>query len=364
MTYLDNDLALLAALGDEVPLPRMESLTASRARLAAAITAGAEASASPPVAMPPVTVPPADVPPGAGQAGHPTGSARRRAAARWAGRRSLLAAAAVAAAAVVAVTVLSTGSGSPTPGGPATARLTAVQVLDSAAAAALREPAVLPRPGQFYYTEVVTGGAGMTRTWRSVDGSRDGVELDISPQQAVRYRNVIRGCRGGKPAVRLPGDGGNKLEPCRTQPAYLPGMPGTSNGMDDFLARVMSGFYGSHVSARDLRQPVIRLKDVSHVLETNYLLPAQRAALYNYLATTPGLKVVSDVPDATGRRGVAVTWPGQSYSGYLIFDPKTYAYLGMREVLTAGASGNDTTLVSAAIVDQVGQRPAVSQPGI
>ena len=280
------------------------------------------------------------------------------------GRPSLLAAAAVVAAAVVAVTVLSTGGGSPAREGPATARLTAVQVLDSAAAAALREPAVLPRPGQFYYTEVGTAGGGMTRTWRSVDGSRDGVELDISPQQAVRNRTVIYGCRDGKPAVRLGGDGGNQLQPCRTQPAYLPGMPRTSSGMDDFLARVMSGFYGRHLSARDLRQPVIRQKVVSHVLETNYLLPAQRAALYKYLAATPGLKVVSDVPDATGRRGVAVTWPGLTYSGYLIFDPKTYAYLGMREVNTDGSIANDAAMVSAAIVDHVGQRPAVTQPGI
>jgi hypothetical protein len=210
---------------------------------------------------------------------------------------------------------------------------------------------------------VVTSGAGMTRTWRSVDGSRDGVELDISPRQAVRYRNVIHGCRDGKPVVWFPGDGGNKLGPCLTQPAYLPGMPGTSSGMDDFLAVVMSGFYGRHVPARDLRQPAIRLKDAIDVLQTNYLLPKQRAALYNYLATTPGLKVVSDVPDATGRQGVAVTWPGRFYSGYLIFDQKTYAYLGMREILANGASANDTTLVSAAIVDQVGQRPAASRPG-
>jgi hypothetical protein len=316
--------------------------------------------------MPPVTVPPTDVPPGAGQAGQVTGSARRRAAARWAGRPSLLAAAAaVAAAAVVAVTVLSTGDRSSAPVGPATLRLTAVQVLDSAAAAALREPAVLPRPGQFYYLEVVAGGGWMTRTWRSVDGSRNGMELDITPQQAVQYRNVIHGCRGGKPAVRLGGDGGNKRQSCRTQPAYLPGLPGPSSGMDEFLARVMNGFsYGTPLTARDLRNPVIRQKVVSHVLETNYLLPAQRAALYKYLAATAGLKVVADVPDATGRRGVAVTWPGPRFSGYLIFDPKTYAYLGMREVSTDGSIANDTTLVSAAIVDHVGQRPAVSQPGI
>ena len=284
--------------------------------------------------------------------------------ARWSGLPSLLAAA-VAAAAVVAVTVLSTGGGSPAPGGgPATARLTAVQVLDGAAAAALREPAVIPRPGQFYYTQVGMGDVGMTRTWRSVDGSRDGVELDISAQQVVRYRTVIHGCRDGKPAVRLGGDGGNGLRPCRPQPAYLPAMPGTASGMDEFLARVMYGYYGRQLSARDLRQPVIRQKVVTHVLETNYLLPAQRAALYKYLAATPGLRVVTNVPDGTGRRGVAVTWPGGSFTGYLIFDPKTYAYLGLREVLPGSSVANDTTLVSAAIVDHVGQRPAVSQPGI
>ncbi len=67
-------------------------------------------------------------------------------------------------------------AGHPGPG-VQTARLTAAEVLDRAAASALARPTVVPRPGQFVYWKTVDSGHGIAETWHSVDGSRNGFVL-------------------------------------------------------------------------------------------------------------------------------------------------------------------------------------------
>jgi Sigma-70, region 4/Sigma-70 region 2 len=60
---------------------------------------------------------------------------------------------------------------------PATiARLTAEQVLDRAAAAALKQPTVIPRPDQFVYHKEYDSGQ-IHQTWISVDGTRNGLTV-------------------------------------------------------------------------------------------------------------------------------------------------------------------------------------------
>jgi len=140
-----------------------------------------------------------------------------------------------------------------------------------------------------------SGGGVVTRTWRSVDGSRDGLEV------AGVQRTVLLGCVDGNPAVREKGDGGNKVHPCIPEPAYLPDLPTRAAAISGYLARTSSD--------PDLRRgPVLRQKLVDEVLRTNYLLPAQRAALQEFIAATRGMKAVSDLRDGAGRRGVGVSW--------------------------------------------------------
>jgi hypothetical protein len=67
-------------------------------------------------------------------------------------------------------------------------------------------------------------------------------------------------------------------------------------------------------------------KTVGFMLESDYILPAQRAVLYEYLATTPGLVLEHSVRDISGRPGVAVGWSFEGSRAMNIFDPATYAY--------------------------------------
>jgi hypothetical protein len=332
MTYLDNDLALLASLGEQTPLPPLASLAAVRSRLTVAITAepASMAAQAPPAA--------------AGRAASVTGPDDLRPARQWILRRPWLAIGAAAVAAVAAASVLATGG---SPSVPVTARLTAVQVLDHAAAAAQRQATVIPRPGQFYYT-AISGDGFVTRTWRSVDGSRDGLEV-VGTQ-----RTVLTGCVDGSPEVRLGGDGGNKFQPCVTVPAYLPGLPVRAAAIDGYMARSIS-------DPNMRRNPVVRQKFVEKLLRTSYLLPAQQAALYEFIAATPGVTAVSDVRDGAGRLGVGVSSTNGMMTVILIFDPQTYAYLGTTVRYEDRAHGLRTdesvALVATAIVDRVGQLP-------
>ena len=97
-------------------------------------------------------------------------------------------------------------------------------------------------------------------------------------------------------------------------------------------------------------------KTVGFMLESDYILPAQRAALYQYLATSPGLTVQSHVRDVSGRPGIGVVWHFEGSKAMNIFDPRTFAYLGMTTWGEQGEVGGDA-LVQTAIVDQAGQVP-------
>src|ERR1700704_4127659 len=58
----------------------------------------------------------------------------------------------------------------------------------------------------------------------------------------------------------------------------------------------------------EARQFRLRQATVGFMLESDYILPAQRAALYRFLAATPGLTVEAHVRDVSGRPGIGVVW--------------------------------------------------------
>jgi hypothetical protein len=100
-------------------------------------------------------------------------------------------------------------------------------------------------------------------------------------------------------------------------------------------------------------------KTVGGLLDSDYLLPAQQAALYAFLARTPGIRIQPAVADAAGRPGVGVVWSFDGSQAMLVFDPQTYTYLGMS---TRGLDGRigGTALLTTAIVDHAGQVPGAS----
>jgi hypothetical protein len=246
------------------------------------------------------------------------------------------------------------------------ATLTAREVLEHAAAAALKEPVVVPRDDQFAYTKLVGAGGQVELSWLSVDGTRNG--LIETPTNGKMQKTVPLGCVNGSRKIRTPGRDGKPLKgghkpipittpvpmdgpvvtvPCTPERAFFPDMPTTAAAMGPYLEQTQG------VRLNDLND---LSKTVGFMLESDYILPAQRAALYRFLAATPGLTVDPHVRDVSGRPGIGVVWHFYGSKAMNIFDPRTFAYLGMTTWGEKGELGGDA-LVQTAIVDRAGEMP-------
>jgi hypothetical protein len=124
-------------------------------------------------------------------------------------------------------------------------------------------------------------------------------------------------------------------------------MPTTASAMPAYLAKSQG------VRLNDINDVA---KVVAGMFQSDYLLPGQRAALYQFLATAPGLTLERNVKDVSGRPGIGVGWSFKGSTAVLIFDPKTYTLLGMTTRGERGQVGGDA-LLQMAITDQAGQVP-------
>lgn len=274
-----DDLDLLTRLGNETPLPDPASLALARARVVAGLTV---------------------------QRHRP-----------W--RRTMItgsvvaaAAAAVAAAAVTLSTLPPASHPAQSTGG----NVTAAQLLDLAAAAALTQQSVIPRPDQYVYVKELAGGV-VTQVWTPVDDKLSGL--------------IEEGNRA--PAVTS-----------EERPGFYPGMPMSASAMPGFFA-------GLGVDVHD----VYFVHLATEILSNDYLLPAQRAAFYKFLATVQGASVASDVRDAAGRTGTGLVWRVQGVKWMLIFNSRTFAYLGVK--LGDGNGQLSNAQLQKAIVNRPGQLP-------
>jgi hypothetical protein len=334
-----TELELLRELADETALPEPTELAAARARLMHAMPS---------------------------ERGSVAGPLNWRAArTRRPSRRLHLVAATVSVAAAAAVAFMTLGGdahsihspvrSNQTVAGalgrhfPALTHPTAKEILQRAAFVALQTTAATPSPDQFVYTE--NGGAGgqTTQSWMSVDGlqaSRVGNNTfpPCLPGHFVPGELV----EPGSP-LYVPGDGGRV--PCTPQPAYFPDMPTQADGMLAYLEQTQ-GVRGDD-NADDLNDLG---KQVGYMLSSYYLLPAQQAALYEFLAQTPGITAQTGVTDVTGRPGIGVVWSFEGGGGMLIFNPQTYSFLGC-DTRGIGGQIRGTALLTTAIVDHIGQLP-------
>ncbi|WP_326786260.1 CU044_5270 family protein [Streptomyces sp. NBC_00151] len=90
------------------------------------------------------------------------------------------------------------------------------------------------------------------------------------------------------------------------------------------------------------------------------LPPGLRAAAFEAVAKLPAIKIDHDRVDALGRHGIGISYPKMAFG--LVFDPETYAYLGMFERGHSDKNGGFSqvkAVVSQGVVDRIGQRPAV-----
>jgi hypothetical protein len=278
-----NDLDLLTELGNETPLPDPASLAPARARVVAGLTAQ-----------------------------------RRRPSRRTVITGSVVAAtaAAVAAAAVTLSTLAPASHPTPRAGG----NVTAAQLLDLAAAAAVTQQPVIPKPDQYVYSKEVTGGL-VTQVWTPVDDNLSGLIKEGNQAPAVTSEE---------------------------RPGFYPGMPTSASAMPGFFA-------GLGVDVHDIY--FVHL--ATEILSNDYLLPTQRAAFYKFLATVQGSSVASDVRDAAGRPGTGLVWTVQGVKWMLIFDSRTFAYLGVKLGDGSGQAGwiISEAQLQKAIVNRPGQLP-------
>jgi len=286
-----NELELLRDFGAQTRLPEPAELAGARDRVLAALTQE----------------------PGSTQG---RGSARTWRFVR--GGVTVAAAAAIAAAALVVTHV----TASPPV---LTARLTAEQILDRAAAAVLEQPTVIPRPDQFVYHKTYDSGA-IQQSWISVDGTRNGL---IAENHGPR--EIVKGCAPG--------------HRCTPVPDYYPSIPATRSGILAWLRQLRG------IDIPDT--PAGYGSAAADALDFVYLTSAQQHALYRFLAESRKFTAVPSIRDALGRPGVGVAWTIDDVRYTLIFDAKSYVYLGFSEGLPHSGAAIETV----AIVDHVGDLP-------
>jgi hypothetical protein len=358
-----TDIDLFAQLRPEVPLPGLDELGLARSRLTAAITAETDRGVRPEFSVP-----------GGRRAARASGSARRPRA-FWRSRQLALTSAAAAAVAgtAAAVLIFTPDSSTFAPGSstfaappPTAVRLTAARLLRNAASAALRKTATPPRPDQFVYTETETAGAGKSQVWLSVNGTQ-------RPLRISRTGSSVPGVpvpvpRPGQKRLRQPSPRWTpctlahaEASKCFAEAAYFPDMPTQPRRLLAYLTKLkMTDLPGPAEPPGWLANNIG--KAVEQLMGQSYLLPAQKAALYELMAQTPGFTMVRGVRDAIGRTGVGVEWTYQGGKNAIIIGPRTYAYLGERGWPPPGrpepANMTDSSaLIKMAVVNKIDQLP-------
>ncbi|MEV6499442.1 CU044_5270 family protein [Streptomyces prunicolor] len=267
------------------------------------------------------------------------------------GRRPILrmAVAGVAAAAITTTVLIANDSS------PRTQTVSATTVLHGAATEERRlEKPIAPRDDQFIYTKEIIketpAGGGRTRTyvdesWDSVDGSKRSYVSELGHKQWVPVyppNQTDWPPRRWPLLKQLPTDPGKLLIALRDGP-----------GKPDFNRPMKAADW-----------PITQVF-VSGLLRTSVLPKGLRSAAYEALATVPGIKVLPHQKDADGRVGIGIQYVGPAGTPWahggpvLVFDAKTYRYLGMRDRRTAGGTTYEqwSYVAASAVVDRVMQRP-------
>jgi hypothetical protein len=338
-----NDLDLVTVLTPEVPLPEPADLAGARRRLTAAIAAER-----------------------AGARARMRRSWRPRPAKRLVLATSV-AAAAAAAAALIVVPGHSPSAppapGRPAAGPPAGVKLAAAQFFRKAASAAGRQRVTVPGPDQFVYTETEGSNGVASRQWLSAEGNKAGL-VENAGQRSFRSSPCT--VAQAQLAQKNPPGIIARTYHCYEQAGYLPSMPADPHKLLAYLVKVGIADAPPRPGSPQAATPGWFANDlgkcVDYLMQTTYLLPAQRAALFDLMAQTPGFTVVSGARDAIQRTGVAVRWTYEGAPAEIIFNPVSYAYMGDRTWPVPGfhipkGAYEGAALVRMAFVNRAGQLP-------
>ncbi len=264
--------------------------------------------------------------------------------------RRIILAAAVAAAAVgvVVFQTLPDSVGTPT-------SASAAPFLRQAARAVLTAPtfdqqsSVVPQANQYVYSETEDPSGTLVQTWLSVDGNLP---------EVGRWTSGIKG------EVPASGETSNaactvaqaETTQCIPEAGYLPDLPTNPTALLAYLNQISLVDTGSSTASTSGWMDNDLAKGITYLMQTCYLLPAQQSGLFELMAQTPGFTIVPQMTDVIGRVGVGVEWNFESDSGALIFNPTTYALLGVRTwpgppILSAPYDGD--ALLGISIVNSI-----------
>jgi hypothetical protein len=292
-----------------------------------------------------------------GFAGTSLDRARHRVRARRRARFALSGVAVVAAAAVAALVVTTAGPAGPAVRPyrqPAAAAPDNAQLLLGRVALAADDQTVTVRDDQFIYSDTLAQYTSYTKVngkmvgqlqqpyhetlWLPVDNAKTGV----SRIGTKDYRDRTPG------SITSPDY--HFLQTLPTDPDRLLALLRAAVAPDLKYAKA------KHATADDLLWAQLTSLATQPVMP-----PKLAAAVYQAAAKVPGITLVKDTTDASGRHGIGVSHhipDVDDVTQTWIFDPKTYQYLGEREVGTAGGSLHGlTALLSHGVVDQLGQLP-------
>ena len=180
---------------------------------------------------------------------------------------------------------------------------------------------------------------------------------------------TLPGCRDGV-ATRLirektkNGPGRKKTrvtEPCTPIPADQSGLPSDPKRMRDYLY----GLYGESPVGKRTREDLI-FDAVGGIVRESYIPAKVRLALFTATRRIPGVTVHTQAVDPAARRSIALAFVAADTGlrTEYFFDPRSYQYLGTRQVATRAtddAKKGDvlgaTAVWRLAVVDKAGQLP-------
>lgn len=289
---------------------------------------------------------------------------RWTARARLAWQLGVVAAGALALAALLAPTLYRAGSAPPHAG----SAPDAVAVLQMAARSSAAAPAPA-RPDQYVFIESVgfqrigtfslpgnqpsseLVGPQRTYTWWPATFGRDGYYRMLPPYHG-RWVGAPKGDRSPKPTEGTLGFLGT-----------APALPADADQMYAYLYRV------DPADTRDLDWTPDQLawdRLATTVLPHSVVNPAAQAAALRAAQRIGGARVRENVTDAAGRTGIAVTRTEDKMRLELIFDARTYRYLGHNLVwaegqadlgIQAGDIASSVAYTRTAVVDELKQVP-------
>lgn len=322
---MENELDVMIARRPEVTTPSLGDLARARETLVTAITHDAAAP--------------------------PTLGGRDRAS--WHRLRILRygVAALVLAFVVSATALVVTHTNRQPPTVPPRVNVAAEQFFRGAATSVAHGATTTPQPNQFIFGETEEPDGIVTETWLSVDGSTSGETRVLSAEgQVVSDHSQGPPCSLDQYAATG----------CFPTVGYFATLPTSPLDMVSYLnATGITDTNGSDASLPGWTANQLG-NAVDFLLTQTYLDPAQQAALYETMALTPGFVKVPSLESAIGASGVGIEWSMNGDTTALIFNPTTYAYLGIRTWAGAPAVNapyQGDALVNVAIVNGPGELP-------